>query len=81
MVTEIALATVLLIAGGLLIRSFGKLVRVELGYDPENVVTFQVSLPGGRRPPQQLKMLPKISSDACARYQVWRPPATRISCR
>ena len=55
-VAEIALATVLLIASGLLIRSFGKLVRVELGYDPANVVTFQVSLPGARRPSQQLKV-------------------------
>ena len=55
-VAEVALATMLVIAGGLLIRSFGRLVRVELGYDPANVVTFQVSLAGPRRPPQQLKL-------------------------
>jgi putative ABC transport system permease protein len=47
-IVEIAMAMVLLIGGGLLIHSFVKLSRVDLGYDPSHVLSFQVSLPAGR---------------------------------
>jgi predicted permease len=36
-------------------HSFVKLARVEVGYDPTNVLTFQVSLPGSQRPVAELK--------------------------
>ena len=45
-VAEIGLAMVLLAGGGLLIRSFVKLSSVDTGYDPSNVMTFQVAVPG-----------------------------------
>ncbi len=47
---EVALAVVLLIGGGLLINSFTNLADVDPGYDPENVLTFDVSLPQARYP-------------------------------
>ena len=47
-VGEIAMATVLLIGAGLLIRSFVALVNVSPGFDARNVLTFQVVLPSGR---------------------------------
>ena len=47
-VAEIALATVLLVGAGLLGRSFVMLSSVPIGYDPENVLTFQVVMPQGR---------------------------------
>src|SRR5258708_3463416 len=47
-VCEIGLALVLLIGAALLIESFARLVRVPPGFDPNNLLTFEVSLPAKR---------------------------------
>jgi putative ABC transport system permease protein len=47
-VSEIALATVLLVGAGLLVRSFVSLSSVPVGYNPDNLLTFQVVIPQGR---------------------------------
>ena len=44
-VTEIAIALVLLTASGLLLRSFEKMRSVDLGFRPEHVTTASYSLP------------------------------------
>ncbi len=43
---EAALSLMLLVGAGLMIRSFGELQRVDTGFESENRVSFQVSLPG-----------------------------------
>jgi putative ABC transport system permease protein len=44
-VSEVALALMLLIAAGLLIESFAQLARVRPGFNPESILTFNIALP------------------------------------
>ncbi|MBO0861499.1 MAG: FtsX-like permease family protein, partial [Chloracidobacterium sp.] len=48
---EFALTLALLAGAGLLIKSFLRLRAVELGYDPENVLTMMVQLNSSKYPP------------------------------
>ena len=47
-IVEIALAMVLLVGAGLLIRTFDALHRVDPGFDPHNVLTMDTALTGVR---------------------------------
>ncbi len=49
-VSEIALAAVLLIGAGLLIRSFARLLSVPEGFSPDHVLTLQLSLASAQYP-------------------------------
>jgi len=49
-VVEVALSLVLLVAAGLSIRSFGKLTRVHAGFDPDDLLSFQLFLPSAQYP-------------------------------
>ncbi|MGQ0639651.1 MAG: ADOP family duplicated permease [Gemmatimonadaceae bacterium] len=56
---QTAIAVVLLVAAGLTIRSLGRLLDVELGFQAENVATFTFFLPSQRYPegPQRIAFL------------------------
>ena len=45
MIAEIALAVILVIGSGLMIRAFWKLQQVNSGFDPVGVVSFSLNLP------------------------------------
>src|SRR5262249_30531323 len=69
-VSEIALSLVLLIGAGLLIKSFIHLQRFDLGFNPDNLLTMRVQLPGSKyREDKQVvnffdQLLPRMESVA-----------------
>ncbi len=60
-VGEVAVAVMLLIGAGLLINSFRQLSGVDIGFDPENILTASVSLPANE--------YPEMSREAAAFYR------------
>ena len=52
-VAEVALALVLLIGAGLMMRSFMKLQKTDIGMDPSRTLTFRVGLPEAQFPRQR----------------------------
>jgi len=48
---QVALALMLLLGAGLLLRSFVRLLRVQPGFDSEQVLTFKIHLPEAAYPP------------------------------
>lgn len=54
-VATVALALTLLVGAGLLIRSFARLVGVDPGFNPERVLTFNLTLPATAYPNDTLR--------------------------
>ena len=61
-VGQVALSLLLLIGAGLLLRSFGRLLGVDPGFDAHNVLTMNISLPTVRysRPAQQIAFFDEV---------------------
>ena len=55
-VAQMSLALVLLVGPGLLIRSFVRLVAVDPGFNPRNLLMFQVGLPRARYAKDEAQM-------------------------
>jgi len=57
-IVEVALSLVLLIGAGLMMRSFFVITRVDLGFNPKNVLVAELSTPNGSyNTPQKVKLL------------------------
>jgi putative ABC transport system permease protein len=59
-VTQLALAMMLLIGAGLLLHSFVKLAGVDLGFDPRNVLTFELVIPGDYTPERKMQVAEEL---------------------
>ena len=79
-VTEIALALVLMVGAGLMMKSFAQLMRGDLGLNPDHILTGEVFVPSNKYPKpdqwrtfahaamQQLGELPGAKSVAATNY-------------
>jgi putative ABC transport system permease protein len=56
MIAEMALALVLLIGAGLMVRSFSALQQVRPGFDPNGVLTFRIALPIAKYSNAQMRL-------------------------
>jgi putative ABC transport system permease protein len=61
LVGQLALSIVLLVGAGLLLRNLDQLRRTDLGYTPENVLTFQLA-PAGHREDFFAQLLERLSA-------------------
>ena len=65
---QVALALILLVASGLMVRSFQKLRAVDPGFDPTSALTFSIGLPQAEYPDRQaavdvhLRILDRLSA-------------------
>jgi len=59
-VSEVALAFVLLVGAGLLITSFSRLLDVDPGFRTEGVLTFQVTLTGEKSSSQKVNFIEQV---------------------
>jgi putative ABC transport system permease protein len=85
-VAEIALALVLLVGAGLLIRSFARLQGVDPGFNAHNLLTMKVSLPGRkydtdqkrinffRQAVAQMQSLPGVESSGAVSFLPFAAP-------
>jgi putative ABC transport system permease protein len=84
-VAEIALALMLLTASGLLLNSFWRLLRLDLGYDRTNIVSLMMNVPYNdparladfsRRLQEQVQTIPNVRG---ASVFAGRPPSFGVS--
>jgi putative ABC transport system permease protein len=67
-VAEVALALILLIGAGLMMRSFMKLQQTKIGADPSQTLTFRVGLPESQFPDKEMpgqlfeQLIPKLAN-------------------
>ena len=59
---QVALSLLLLIGAALLLRSYSRLLRVDAGFDPQNVITMNLSLPTVKyaKPEQQIAFFDEL---------------------
>src|SRR5688500_2509904 len=60
LVVEFALTAMLLIAAGLMIRSFGRLMAEDTGMNPEQVATLETSFPRTMPEPERLRIVGSV---------------------
>ena len=78
-VSEIALSLLLLIGAGLLVKSFMVLRDVDAGFDPHNVLTMYIGLPGTRyKAEQQATFFRELTKRASALPGVESAGATTV---
>src|SRR6187455_2274887 len=79
-VAEIAVALMLLVGGGLLLRSFVAMERADLGFDPSNVLVGALTVPPSRLqdPAERIAFYDRVLERASAIPGVRRAALTTV---
>jgi len=67
-IAEIALAVVLLVGAGLMLRSFASMRQVDPGFDPANVLTMRMQVPRAKYPddPARIRFFHEVTARVAA---------------
>jgi putative ABC transport system permease protein len=67
-IAEIALAVVLLVGAGLMLRSFASMRQVDPGFDPANVLTMRMQVPRAKYPddPARIRFFHEVTTRVAA---------------
>jgi putative ABC transport system permease protein len=67
-IAEIALAVVLLVGAGLMLRSFASMRQVDPGFDPTNVLTMRMQVPRAKYPddPARIRFFREVTARVAA---------------
>ena len=78
-VSEVALAIVLLASGGLMVRSFQKILLVDPGFETQSVLTLRIALPGTKygEPEQEAQFYRRTVAEIAALPEVEFAAASR----
>ena len=80
-VAEFALAIVLLVGAGLLVRSWWYVNNIDPGFRPERVLVMELSTPDdASASPRNGPTFTTASSNRFRRFRVWRAPASSAIC-
>ncbi|MGH9390627.1 MAG: ABC transporter permease [Vicinamibacteria bacterium] len=74
---QVALSMVVSTGGALLLRTFVELHRVDLGFDPENLLTMKMTMPGERSEEELRLLLQRIEQEVAALPEI-RSAATGL---
>ena len=77
-VSEVALACVLLVGAGLLLRSFLRVLDVDLGFEPSHAYAMKIDFDDGGKAARRGAILRKCCA-ACARFPASKLLASRTS--
>ena len=59
-IVEVGLSLVLLVGAGLLVKSFARLMEVNVGFDPDHLLTFSLGLPSSTDSVRQLAFYQQV---------------------
>ncbi|MBK9316992.1 MAG: ABC transporter permease [Acidobacteria bacterium] len=79
-ITEVAVTLVMLVTAALLIRSFAEVMKVDAGFDPDQMLTLRIAPPQGQMEPGETEeaFFRRLSNERLQMVDFYRELASRV---